>query len=263
VHPVKAPHDFRAFAQRSVTLIVSLAAAFLTFWAKEHADNQELSASLRHRWFIFALLAITVSVGLPVIRQWRTERAAIRAKVMINDALGPIAGQFARLAALADPSERAQVRDHIIPMILTSVEEVVAIGKTAYRVRVCWYPYDEGVDRLIPGTYVGRSTAPTTVFSNDNDEGKTVLALLKNNKPYINRNVPKSPPIGWYAVNHGDYRSLIAVPVIAGNIGFGILFVDALRIGALNEADLDVVKLFADHLASAVALGSKGWPNGG
>jgi hypothetical protein len=245
--------------QKSVTPIVSIAAAILTFWAKEHADDQALSGTMHLRWTLFAILAITVSVGLPAFQQWRTAKAAVRATVTINDALGPIAPQLSLLATLKDPTERAEIRDHLIPMILTSVERVLNIGKAIDRVRVCWYPYDPEARQLAPKLHVGRSTNPLTVFDADTDEGKAVLKLLESGKHHVVENVKKNPPRGWYAPEHGDYKSLIAVPVTAGKNGLGMLFVDAPSAGSLTEADAELVKLFADHLASALALGSKGW----
>jgi GAF domain-containing protein len=237
-----------------------MATATLTFWAKEQADNPSLSGTTRFRWTLFAVLAITVSVGIPAFRQWRTERAVVRAKVTINDALGPVVPKLSQLATMTDPSERAQIRDNLIPMILNSVALVLTIGKAIDRIRVCWYPYDSGTGQLIPGLHVGRSTPPSTAFSGETDAGQAVLELLENRRHLVVGNVQKNPPRGWYiGDHHGDYKSLIAMPVIAGTVGLGMLFVDALSAGALTEADAPLVKLFADHLGSAIVLGSKSW----
>lgn len=236
--------------------LVSVAASFLTFWAENHAVDKNLPGSVRARWLIFAILAITVAVGLPLFRQWRAERTATRAMVSINDALGPIMRRSARLASLTDPAERAAIKDQILTMILSSVGEVLAVGKTVKRVRVCWYSYDEAAEKLEPGPHQGRSTAPVTVFSGGTTEGMAVMQLLKAKKPFVCRNVRKNPPVGWSPDKHGDYKSLMAVPVFAGDIPFGMLFLDAPAVGALSEQDIPIVNLAADILASALVLGA-------
>jgi len=253
---VKLSLDLRSAAARSMIFLVSVAASFLTFWAENHAVDKSLSGSVRLRWFIFAILAITVAVGLPLFRHWRAERTATRAMVSINDALGPITRQSARLASLTDPTERAAAKDQILTMILSSVGEVLAIGKTVKRVRVCWYSYDEVAERLVPGPHRGRSTAPVTVFSGGTTEGTAVLQLLKTKKDFVCRDVRKHPPAGWTPDMHGDYKSLMAVPVFAGEIPFGMLFLDAPAVGALSEQDVPIVRLAADILATALVLGT-------
>jgi GAF domain-containing protein len=254
---VKLPLDLRAAAARSMILLITVAASFLTFWAENHAVSMSLPASVRHRWLIFAILAIAVAAGLPLIRQWRAERTVTRAMVTINDALGPIACQSARLASLSDPSERAGVKDQLLTMILNSVGEVLTIGRPTKRIRVCWYSYDAVAEKLEPGPHVGRSSAPITVFSSGSTEGMAVLERLKTKKPIVCGNVRKSPPVGWSEDQHGDYKSLMAMPVIAGQVPLGMLFLDAPRVGALTVQDVPIVKLFADSLAGALVLGAK------
>jgi hypothetical protein len=49
----------------------------------------------------------------------------------------------------------------------------------------------------------------------------------------------------------------MAMPVSAGDVPLGMLFLDAPRAGALTGQDVPIVKLFADHLASALILGAQ------
>jgi signal transduction protein with GAF and PtsI domain len=51
-----------------------------------------------------------------------------------------------------------------------------------------------------------------------------------------------------------NYRSFAAVPVAAGQNGFGMLMVDALEKGGIRQADVPLVRLMAGLLADALGV---------
>ncbi|GGF46458.1 hypothetical protein GCM10011519_20530 [Marmoricola endophyticus] len=63
------------------------------------------------------------------------------------------------------------------------------------------------------------------------------------------------PPTGWDTDKDRDYRAFISVAVIAGDTALGMLTLDAVEPGSLDDDDMGLLRLMAGLLA--VALGSR------
>ena len=62
----------------------------------------------------------------------------------------------------------------------------------------------------------------------------------------------KAPP--GFDITSVRYKTFISVPVVAGNTAYGLLTVDALKASDLSELDLDLMRVMADLVATAMAM---------
>lgn len=126
----------------------------------------------------------------------------------------------------------------------------------ADRARACYFGLAEGSPRrLHPVDHVGRSTAPTTVFEEGTQEGNSVFAALDRGEGRYVPSVDLEPPAGWNPARSRTYKTFIAVPVEVGGRIFGMLTLDSIRAEDLTGDEVPGLRLLADLLADALAIG--------
>lgn len=240
-----------------VTTAVTVAALVLAALASILSGTTHGSA---RAWWIAANLAgVATATVVQAIEQRRRERrrhaaeiVAVDMRVAMNDALDPIVRQLGRIA-LAERRHRDEVREQTVPMVLYSA--ALLIGPD--RVRACWFRLAGGTPReLRPVLHEGRAGAPHTVFVERTPAGDSVFELLANNTHRFCYDVQQNPPPGWDPVHPHDYRTFLAVPVVAASTAYGLLTVDSLEPGDLTEGDVPLLRLLAGLLADALAYGS-------
>lgn len=215
-------------------------------------------------WIVLGIVMSVVGAAVPGYEQIRKERqrksaeraaidAAVEMRVTINDALDPIVRQLGRIATAANRQERGNLREAAVLMILDSATQLIK----GERVRACWFRLEDGKPRrLVPADYVGRADAPVTVFEEGTAEGESVFRMIRNNEHVQSSNVDRDPPPGWHGSAGHDYRSFIAVPVVAGQTPYGMLTVDAMNVGGVSRSEAPFVRLLAGLLADALAYGT-------
>jgi GAF domain-containing protein len=248
----------------TVTSIVSGTTAYaLSIWA---------GAAVFTWAFLLGIMVQGLALGVPAVDHVRLERKhereeqeraqeekertqeylaeRIKIRVALNDALDPIVGQIAQIAAAGSRREKRPLQDQILPMILNSASGVIGPA----RARSCWFELEDGSPcRLVPKLHAGRAGPPSTVFVEGTQEGDAVFRILKSNQHRICEDLARDPPVGFDRTRSRDYRTFIAVPVVAGTTLFGMLTVDALLPGDLTEDDAALLRIFAGLLAAARA----------
>lgn len=219
---------------------------------------------LKPWWLALGVVMSVVGAAVPGYEQIRKERqrkqaeqaaidAAVEMRVTINDALDPIVRQLGRIATAGNRQERGNLREATIPMILDSAAHLIR-GR---RVRACWFRIEEGHPRrLEPDQYAGRADAPVTVFEEGTADGDSVFAMIRHNQHVQSSDVDRNPPNGWHGSAEHGYRSFVAVPVVAGQVAYGMLTVDAMNAGGVSRAEVPFVRLLAGLLAVALASGA-------
>jgi transcriptional regulator with GAF, ATPase, and Fis domain len=220
--------------------------------------------ALKPYWVALGILMTVVGAAVPGYEQIRKERqrkeahqasidAAVEMRVTINDALDPIVRQLGRIATATSKQERGNLREATIPMILDSAAHLIK----GHRVRASWFRIAEGRPRrLEPVQYAGRADAPVTVFEEGTPEGDSVFAMIRSNDHLQSSDVDRNPPPGWHGSAGHDYRSFVAVPVVAGQTPYGMLTVDAMNAGGVSRSEVPFVRLLAGLLADALAYGA-------
>jgi GAF domain-containing protein len=213
--------------------------------------------SARAWWIVTACFAACLAFGVPALDRRKisregaaTEDLGIALMTAMNDSLDPIVRQLGRLATVKS-RDRDAVREQIGPMVLNSAAELVGHD----RVRACWFDLDRGPPRaLLPKLHVGRSDAPNTNFVEGTPEGDAAFEMIETNTNMFYPDVSAEPPPGWRPGEGHDYVTFVSVPVVAGNVAFGMLTVDSLHIGDLGEHHVAMVRLLAGLLADALAF---------
>lgn len=236
-----------------ITTTVSVAAVGLVALSGAEAGA---AGPLRLVWILTSVAASVVGAAVPGYEQIRKERqrrrAAVQMRVTMNDALDPIVRHLGRLAK-ASSKDRDRLREATIPMILYSAVHLIG----AERVRACWFRLEEGAPRrLVPDKDAGRADQPERVFEEGTPEGDPVFEMIRNNEYVVRTDVEAEPPPGRRTSERHEYRSFVAVPVVAGHTAYGMLTVDAVDVAGVSEDDVQLVRLLAGLLASALAYGA-------
>lgn len=181
----------------------------------------------------------------------REIEARVDTRVAVNDALDPILRLLANQSVETDPLTREQLRAQAVPLVLMTAATLVG----AERARACWFRMQAGPPlQLVPVEHAGRAGAPTRVFTAGTRSGDAALDLVLGDRDLFCRDVLDEPPPGWDQAAQPDYRSFIAVSVIAADTALGMLTVDALDADALTTDDQGILRLLAGALAVALAM---------
>jgi hypothetical protein len=247
-----------------MTTAVSVVCAALAYGAAVVASSP--SSMGRREWLLLvggAFLTL-MSVGIPAAQQVRRQRhlataeqsadaARAQLRTAFNDTLAPVAQQIGKVATAKTCERREALQAQTISKVLSSVVSLVK----AARARACWFELDEGSPRTLrPVDYVGRSTPPSTVFQEGTRSGDCVFAALDRGEGRYVPSVDDQPPAGWDPARSRAYKTFIAVPVEAGGQLFGMLTLDSLRSADLTGDEVPGLRLLADLLADALAIGT-------
>lgn len=254
---MRIAHRLRVY----VSTGVSLASVALATWAGIQVG---VGTMARGWWALLTVVASVTAAAVPAYEQIRKERlrseaeraaisAAVQIQVTMNDALDPIVRQLGRIATVDGRHERAGLQSATIPMILDSAAHLI----DAERVRATWFRLADGRPRrLEPEQYAGRADQPVTPFTEGTVEGDAAFAMIRHNQHLLYTDIGKDAPPGWQRPVQRDYRSFLAVPVVAGHTAYGMLTVDAVDVAGVTDAEVPLVRLLAGLLAGALAIGS-------
>ncbi len=246
--------DARAYATTALTAAALVLAALSSILVGTSHDGT------RALWIVANLFAVVIAVLIQAYEQRRRERerhateiVAVDMRVAMNDALDPIVRQLGRIAVAGGRREREERREQTIPMVLYSAAQLIGPD----RVRACWFELDDGSPRkLRPVLHEGRAEPARTTFVEGTPRGDIVFELLATNTHLFCEDVRVSPPTGWDPSHPHEYRTFLAVPVVAGDEAYGMLSVDSLLPGDLTEGDVPLLRLLAGLLADALAYGA-------
>jgi hypothetical protein len=177
----------------------------------------------------------------------RSARAAMR--VALEDALDPFVHLVGRLAT-ARGSDKVRLRGEAIQLAVTTVAALAG----AQRIRVCFFLLDEGPPRRLHAErFAGRAGAPTVTFVEGTAAGAAALRLLSRGGWTYLADTAQEPPRFWWDTER-SYRTVLAGPVATPDQVIGLLTLDALAPGELAQADVTLVRLLADLLATALSI---------
>lgn len=106
---------------------------------------------------------------------------------------------------------------------------------------------------MLPAQHAGRSGSPRTTFTEGTAAGDAAIGMVLNSENRLCEDIDADPPPGWDASKPRDYKTFISVSVAAGDTAYGMLTLDALEPGDLNNDDLHLLTLMAGALAAALA----------
>jgi hypothetical protein len=241
-----------------LTTAISLVAVGLATWLGKEAGS---AVVYRGWWTLGAVAASVTAAGVPAYEQVRKERmrasaeqaavdAAVAMRVTLNDALDPIVRQLGRVATASSRHERQALQEAATAMVVDSAARLCGTG----RVRACLFRLTPDKRALVPAQYSGRVDDPLEPITEGTAEGDLAFGMILRNQHLFSADLEASPLPGWHVTAPQNYRSFAAVPVAAGQNGFGMLMVDALEKGGIRQADVPLVRLMAGLLADALGV---------
>lgn len=185
------------------------------------------------------------------VERLRTALEELRAQTMVTlgDTLDPLILGLARLAQASTKDQRAPLAAELEAGILGAAARLLG---PAERTRACWFVLrqePEQPPRLEPERHHGRVDEPATVFVGGTPAGDDLLDSLAQRVPFRCDDVEEDPPPGWDPSRAREYRSFLAVPVLAGAELYGMLTVDSPTIAAFTVDDVPVFQTLADLFA--------------
>lgn len=251
-HKEKKPRDWPWVL---LALVFVVAVPVVAYFAKDATGKKAA-------WLIAAQVAATAMAFLvPQVRQIRARRreataaerelaARTETRAAMNDALDPILRQLGRISAERLKPDRKELIAATVPFVLHAASNLIGPDRS----RACWFELtDENPARLVPKQHAGRSGSPRTTFSEGTPAGDAAIGMVLNGENRLCEDIDADPPPGWDHSKSRDYKTFISVSVAAGDTAYGMLTLDALEPGDLNNDDLHLLSLMAGALAAALA----------
>ncbi len=209
------------------------------------------------RQITVGILAIVAFVGLSVLREWGQSRmsrtqvtAAAQYRTAVKDALRPVAGQIAEMQGMTPKKREAQlekVATQVVGSMQLLLNEVDGLRAVVYKLT--------DPDHLEKIASLGREQDPARNFER-HPGGRPDVAFdaLSENRSQLVPDVRRANQAGrgGHGTDHG-YLTYIAVPIVVGDRGYGMLTLDASLADSFTDTDLKVCEFVAGLLGIAFA----------
>ena len=183
------------------------------------------------------------------------EQAVRTYKLQVHDVFIPLSGLVSSI--ISDNNSQScvasqeRLKQSVVDLAAGNI--LAAENTLTPRTRACFFEYSNGPPKsLTSKTWKGRNRGPRGPYVEGTARGNAMLALLEGNQTKFVLDAEKEKIEGWSPTT-AEYRTFIAVPVIAGLDKFGLLTLDAPEPGDLREDDELQMRLFAQLLATGLA----------
>ena len=191
------------------------------------------------------LLLAGLGIAIPA-EMWR--RALDKAQqsevtqftVAVTDVLNPMGTRIGKMIDTPSKNRKealAELRSEV-------AHSVIHLFPDVSRLRVVVYDLSEDDTAMDPVYVAGRKDVPRSFQSGDKGRGDRAFAVLKGGDAIFEND---------YSDEKRSYKTYLNVRIAAGDVGYGVLTVDAPVAGSLSESDLNLVSLLATLLAIANA----------
>lgn len=239
------------------------AAATAAAWLIQVLVSDELPGWARAALVVAGALSTLLAFLLPTRqlineRRDRTEAEELAAnavasyKVKVHDMLIPLTLAVSNVVTASNARIRREEQQTLRQLVVDLAAEKIGPDRS----RACFYGLDSSGN---PGRHLrlknwhGRNKMPQQEFTEGTPHGSLVMALIDELGAKLIDDVDKVGLSG--APGQFEHKTLIFATVFAHEIPLGILTLDSLRPGDLNVDDLDLMRLFAQLLATGLAVG--------
>lgn len=203
-----------------------------------------------------------LSIGLTIaIERWRRankqgeREEAAQLQIVVTDAIMPLLADVAKM-----PKRPTSTNQKMLPRVIGNVSPSLKLFlPEAKRLRVVVYTVEtksDGRRRLVVTNAVGRKDSPRFFAEGDGGRGDAAFRMLSRGESIFVADVNKSALPGKERSGSG-YRTFISASIVADELAYGMLSVDAPFPGDLDENDVPMVEVVAAILAIAFAEASK------
>jgi GAF domain-containing protein len=244
-------------------LSVSLVGAASSVACSQFTKDEH--GGIRGWWLIGQIAAALIAVLAPAITAWKAKRAEadavereqqarLQSRVELNSGLDPVVRKLAQLSIAKGKKAQDPIRSEVMALVIAAAHQVVG---TPNATRSCFFELVAGPPKQLKPTdhHAGRPGSTRSVFTEGNVDGDAAIGIVVNDTHWLCSDVRTEPPPGWSA-KHRDYLSFISVPVVAGNVAYGMLSVDSTEANDFDRGDVDVIGVLAGLLAAALDPGA-------
>jgi hypothetical protein len=221
------------------------------------ATRDPAAAPALQLWAVMCAIALGLLLVVKAIRDYRRgitlQRARYNTLLELHDRIGPALDQMTELALL-DRADMQSRRLLLRTIATTCCSALVSMTPSIKDVRAVVFELQQPSD-VAPLAHFGRNDSPRT-FSLSTPAGEEIYAYLKNGRASrgeLYRNTKKNAP-AHYSGDAARYQTFIRTPIRGNGVVFGMLTVDALKAGSLNNGDVRLAELIAAEVATAFAI---------
>jgi transcriptional regulator with GAF, ATPase, and Fis domain len=206
------------------------------------------------------IVAFVVAAGLGVLREWAQrwvnrgqQSAAANLRIAVKDALRPVAEQIAEMQSLT-PGQRRTRLPQVAQQVAGSMDLLL---RDIDGLRTVVYELKDGGQRMEPLAYQGRGDKPGAFERHGRGKPDGAFETLEQNEPRLVHDLRVGKELGRR--QHGvdrHYLTYIAVPIVVGATGYGLLTLDAPQEKSFTETDLYLCEFVAELLGIAFACAS-------
>ena len=255
----------------------ALAVIFAAILAIASLAASALAGSLL---WICLVVGVVAAVGLavvPLMSEQRAERdreradnaeesaldPAIEMRLLMFETLGPVARAVARMAPLTPAKRGTDAMDALKGSLAAALGLVAGEDKRATIFVRRTDP--DGIDVFAPHEALssGRGDPPVSRFRPDSTEGQEVWRAAGADEPRFCRDLDTDPPPGLVSRPMRRYKTFITVPITYRDEPVGLLTVNALKAGELDERDTFTMQTIAALAAAVYGLLGERWPGVG
>ena len=216
------------------------------------------TGAVREWWLGGQIAAVAIAALTPAISAWRAKRSEVNARTQsrleLNSGLDPVVRKLGELARANGKRAQDPIRAEIMAQVIAAAHQVVG---TANATRSCFFELVPGPPKQLRPTsnHRGRPGSTRSVFTEGTVDGDAAIRIIEEDTHWLCGDVRVAPPPGWSSRDR-DYLSFISVPVIAGDIGFGMLTVDSTVANDFDRGDVDLIRVLAGLLAASLDAGT-------
>jgi GAF domain len=218
---------------------------------------KEPSGAINSWWLAGQIAGMSTAALAPTISAWRAKRgetaasqreinARTQTRVEMNEAIDPIV----RSLASSVETDVVGLRKQVLSLVTKTAKEIIGPEQG---VRACYFDLEAGPPkRLVATDYrAGRIGGTRSGSIEGTEDGDAAIAMVESSGHLLCVDIEKDPPPGWDN-RPRDYRTFISVAVVAKDIAYGMLTVDAPQPDDLHPRDVDVLTVMAGLLAIAM-----------
>jgi len=186
------------------------------------------------------------------LEEERFRLVATDTRLYFDDRMPSLLDLLATLASSTSPDERKGLVESLESLVVDAAESLY--GRKEKDLRAVVLHLRRG--SLLPGNYKGRfGSASVPWLDGTGRLGSRAIRLIRE-KRIVAVADPDDPRYreSLYLRPDDSFRSFIRVPIVAGEFGFGILWVDGRDNESLVEADVFALRVLAGILASGLAM---------
>lgn len=176
-------------------------------------------------------------------------------QLALRSVLLPLTDIFDRIITAPNETSRIEAKGAAKQAVVNSVVQFTDVPLA----RSCYFEYEYcGQEmRLVCRIYAGRDSKPRTEFSSTDPNHVETFKLLESRQSELNENIDLEKSPRFQPDRHYNYKTYISVPVATSAEIFGLLTLDALYPGQLEQQHEKEMMLLAQLLGIALAGGNR------